>query len=51
MHNILLAAVRLGSDAAVWRGSEKYMLLYNEKALKNPSRDVYFLVRVQFTSL
>ena len=23
MHNILLAAVRLGSEAAVWRGSEK----------------------------
>ena len=33
MHNILLAAVRLSSEAAVWRGSERYeVLLYDEKS-------------------
>ena len=26
MNNILLVAVRLGSEAAVWRGSEKHVL-------------------------
>ena len=34
MHNILLAAVRLGSEAAVWRDSERYVLLYDEKSLE-----------------
>ena len=33
MHNILLVAVQLGSEEAVWRGSEKYVLLYAEKSL------------------
>ena len=33
MHSILLVAVQLGSEAAVWRGSEKYVLLYAEKSL------------------
>ena len=28
MHNIFLVALRLGSGASVWRGSEKYVLLY-----------------------
>ena len=27
MHNILVIAVRLGLEAAIWRGSEKYVLL------------------------
>ena len=31
-NNILLIAVQLGSDAAVWRSSEKYVLLYDEKS-------------------
>ena len=31
MHNILLVAVRLGSDAAVWRDSEKYVLLLHDE--------------------
>ena len=47
MDNILLVAVRLVSEAAVWRGSEKYM----RKALKNSSKKVHFLVMAQFTDL
>ena len=31
IHNILLAPARLGTEAAVWRGSEKYV--YDEKSL------------------
>ena len=34
MDNILLIAVRLGSEAATWRVSEKYVLLYDEKSLE-----------------
>ena len=34
MHNIFFLAVRLGSEAAVWRGSKKHvLLLYDEKSL------------------
>ena len=34
MYNILLVALRLGSEAAVWRGSENYvLLLYDGKSL------------------
>ena len=31
MHNILLVAVGLGSEAAVWRDSEKYVLLLHDE--------------------
>ena len=43
MHNILLVAVRLGSEEAVWRGSEKYVLLLfdQKKALKNSRREAH----------
>ena len=33
MSNILLVAVRLRSEAAVWRNSGKYVELYDEKTL------------------
>ena len=44
MYNVLLVAVRLGSEAAVWRGSENYMLLlYDEKGLdKFQQRSLFF---------
>ena len=32
MHNILIAAVQLDSEPAVWRGSEKYTIVYEEKS-------------------
>ena len=51
MHNILLAAVRLRSEAAVWRGSGKYILFMKRKAFKNPNREVDVLVRAQVTGL
>ena len=51
MHNILLIAVRLGSEAAVWRGSEKYVLLYDEKSYEKFQQRSSFLVRAQFTGL
>ena len=50
MHNILLVAVRLGSEAAIWR-QENACYFMMRKALKNSSREVYFLVRVQVTGL
>ena len=31
MHNPLIIAVWLNSEAAVWRGSEEYVLLYDKK--------------------
>ena len=34
MYNILLAPVGLVSEAAVWRGSEEYMLLYDKTSLE-----------------
>ena len=58
MHNNLLVTVRLRlrSEAAVWKGSGKYVLLYDKqlmirKAFKNSSRDLYILVRAQFIGL
>ena len=34
MHNVLLIVVRLGLEAAGWKGSVKCMLLYDEESLK-----------------
>ena len=52
MHNILLVAVRLGSEAAAWRGSEKYViLLYDKKSLDKFQQRSHFLVKTQFTGL
>ena len=52
MHNILLVTVQLDSEAAVWRASEKYVLLYTEKSfVTNSSREVHLLVTTQFTGL
>ena len=45
MHNILLASVRLHSEAVVWRGFGKYVLLYDEKSV------FHLLVRGQFTDV
>ena len=44
MHNILFIAMRLGSEAAVWRGSEKYVLSYVlwEKPWKIPVEKFIF---------
>ena len=50
MRIIIHAAVRLHSEAAVWRGSGKNVLMMR-KALKNSSREVHFVVRVQLTGL
>ena len=40
MHIIFIAAVRLGSEAAVWRGSEKYV--WWEKTWKYPAENFIF---------
>ena len=40
MHNILLIAVRLDSESAVWRGSEKHVL--REKPWKIPAEKFIF---------
>ena len=40
MNNILLIAVRLGLEAAVWRGSEKHVL--QEKTWKIPTEKFIF---------
>ena len=34
MDNVLLIVVPLGLEAATWRASEKYVLLYDEKSLE-----------------
>ena len=43
MHNIVLVAVRLGSEAAVWRCSGKYVLLYDEKSIAKFQQSSSFL--------
>ena len=40
MHIIFFAAVRLGSEAAIWRGSEKYV--WWEKTWKIPTEKFIF---------
>ena len=43
MHNILSAAVRLRSEAVVWRDCRMYVLLYDEKSL--PAEKFIFKLR------
>ena len=43
MHNIVLVAVRLGSEAAVWRCSGKCVLLYDEKSIAKFQQSSSFL--------
>ena len=51
MHNILLAAVRLDSEAAARKGSRKYVLLHDEKSLEKFQQRSSFLVRAQWPAI
>ena len=53
MHNIILAALWLGSEVVVWRGYERYVLLLyiGKRNEKTQQKKFFFSGRAQFTGL